>query len=501
MTNATCVLLYTPLILATTILLIATIGKDRSQYFVRRCITLYATMLGWQICEALFFVAPTPEAMRYIFDIKLVFVAFMPVVTFFVYISFYRLQRLLPKWLPVLLYALPVITALLAVLSPLHSLLSARFVVLAQSPTVAYISVRGAWYYVLFGYSFLLVVSMLVLVYIHYKNLPQSYREGSQIMSLALMFSLVGMVVETFRLTGIPLDSNLIGASLGGILFYIATLVNNRMDYLHIKRREVFEYLDEPVFILSDRDMVVDANPPARRLLSLLGVSMKHTLAYGALLDALDNEHKIRRMPTELEHTEDLYVLGAGFPLVYRVRRQVIAPAAALPTGMLVLFQDITNNALFMERLREMAGVDQLTGLPNRFGYQQALRELDVPEKLPLSILMGDLDGLKIINDTHGHHAGDHLLKMAAKTMLTCCPAGGIVARIGGDEFAILMPGYSREAARDVAESIQACIAAQQSEEAYPLRIALGVATKEDAAENINALIARADRDMYDNKR
>jgi diguanylate cyclase (GGDEF)-like protein len=147
--------------------------------------------------------------------------------------------------------------------------------------------------------------------------------------------------------------------------------------------------------------------------------------------------------------------------------------------------------ALLVE-LQATATHDQLTGLPNRRAWDDRLgRELQhaASSQQPLSALAIDLDGLKRINDTHGHLQGDRLLQRCAHAWNGALRQGDYLARLGGDEFLVLLPGSEPEVAEQVARRILGAVPFNQT-------CSIGLATW-DGEEAAYELIHRADRGMY----
>ncbi|NLY39456.1 MAG: diguanylate cyclase, partial [Firmicutes bacterium] len=105
--------------------------------------------------------------------------------------------------------------------------------------------------------------------------------------------------------------------------------------------------------------------------------------------------------------------------------------------GAVVTFMDITERKKVEEEIRYISYHDSLTGLYNRAFFIEELKRLDTERNLPLAIIMGDMNGLKLTNDIFGHAAGDMLLQKGAAILKKVCRADDIIARIGGDEFVI----------------------------------------------------------------
>lgn len=149
--------------------------------------------------------------------------------------------------------------------------------------------------------------------------------------------------------------------------------------------------------------------------------------------------------------------------------------------------------------IRYMSFHDSLTGLYNRAFFEQELQRLNTKRQLPLSIIMVDINGLKLVNDAYGHLEGDSLLKSAAQVLKRICREEDILARWGGDEFVLLLPRTSKSAAHTICSRIMA----ETSEvllKTVPLSMAVGVGTKERMEEEISDILALAEQRMYRNK-
>jgi diguanylate cyclase (GGDEF)-like protein len=152
------------------------------------------------------------------------------------------------------------------------------------------------------------------------------------------------------------------------------------------------------------------------------------------------------------------------------------------------------------ERFRSMRAVDRaltdsLTKLPNRLAFELALaKEYKRADRYdrPLSMLLLDLDGFKQINDTHGHAAGDDVLRKAAVAIASRIRPDDLAARLGGDEFVVLCPETSADSAQELARALEAALAAAS------IRSSIGVAERELEDDGVpEYLVARADASMY----
>jgi len=161
---------------------------------------------------------------------------------------------------------------------------------------------------------------------------------------------------------------------------------------------------------------------------------------------------------------------------------------------------DITESRKMEEELRYLNFHDKLTGVYNRNFLEKEIERLDTATQLPVSVIMVDVNGLKLVNDTYGHERGDELLRSAAQVLKTSCREQDIiVARFGGDEFVMLLPETSREEVQEVCQKIRRKTKGVFVEE-VPLSLALGFATKESKEESLTEVLRRAEDEMYRQK-
>ncbi len=170
---------------------------------------------------------------------------------------------------------------------------------------------------------------------------------------------------------------------------------------------------------------------------------------------------------------------------------------------LLKIFTDIITNAfskhLDNERIRELTYKDSLTGLYNRRFFEEEMKRLDTKRQLPISIIITDINGLKIINDSLGHKKGDQLLQKAAGILDEITRREDILARQGGDEFAILLPNTDKESAEKIIRRVKQKLKQTNNNELL-VSMALGVASKTDADQNMEEILKTADNNMYQNK-
>jgi diguanylate cyclase (GGDEF)-like protein/PAS domain S-box-containing protein len=274
--------------------------------------------------------------------------------------------------------------------------------------------------------------------------------------------------------------------------------------------RAIVEIAPLPLMLIRAADRVVlYLNPRAAEMLELSAASATGRPLPDLFVDSTDRDaldYLMRRNGTIREFEVEMKRSGgAAFWGLLSVSSVSYGDEPVLLMGI----SDITRRRKLEDDLRLRATVDGLTGIANRNHFIDT-GDLEVHRARrygrPLSVVLIDLDHFKQINDTHGHGVGDAVIKSVVRACLGSLRTIDRMGRLGGEEFAALLPETTREGAAIVAERLRAAIAAMAIEldGGAPLMTtaSIGVATIADSdATRVDALIARADRALYAAKR
>jgi diguanylate cyclase (GGDEF)-like protein/PAS domain S-box-containing protein len=303
----------------------------------------------------------------------------------------------------------------------------------------------------------------------------------------------------------VSLSASLAGHIISGMLLDITEQrdASVRLQESEERFRNLFERMADAVFITDYEGRILQANQAAGKQTGygqdeLLRLNIVQDLSAAALPmrmeahnatlhrgDTVRFEEQKRRKDGEVYWTE-----CALSPVEVRGERLILS-----------INRDITARKRAEEQLQYLSTHDPLTGAYNRRYFNEEMARLARSRRFPVSILVADVNGLKKANDEEGHAAGDQVLRCTCDVMQSAVRDEDILARIGGDEFAVLLPTTDEQAAHGVLARIQAEIVAHNRKPSphRPVSVALGAATAEPS-ESLEHAMHLADARMYENK-
>jgi len=167
--------------------------------------------------------------------------------------------------------------------------------------------------------------------------------------------------------------------------------------------------------------------------------------------------------------------------------------------GAVIVFRDVSDAVRHRSEIEYLSYHDHLTGVFNRRAFSREMERFDQQSYLPLSIIVADVNGLKLANDAFGHAVGDQLLIRIAQILKSAIGERGIIARLGGDEFACLLPNTALAEASGLVAEIEKMVK-EEIVHSIQLSVSLGVGVKEKASQNMTDVFNAAEERMYSQK-
>lgn len=232
-------------------------------------------------------------------------------------------------------------------------------------------------------------------------------------------------------------------------------------------------------------------------------------LPFGTVFHII-NEHTGQRCPDPIKRTIEMgkiNELDECTLLINKNGKQIPIEDSAAPildkmgniTGAVIVFRDYTDKKQRQDEISYLSYHDQLTGLHNRHFFEKELKRLDCEKTLPLSLVMLDVNGLKLTNDAFGHQMGDKLLQSIAVNIRKVCRESDAICRIGGDEFILLLPNTTYDETELIVKRIYREIEKSELENIV-ISLSIGWETKTQIEQDIMEVYAKAEDSMYRKK-
>jgi len=267
-----------------------------------------------------------------------------------------------------------------------------------------------------------------------------------------------------------------------------------RLQQSELRNRIIMEAFPDSILHVNAEGIVMDFKPAQNSSVSFAvgknaGESLPADVSVGffSCLDAARKEGNPQRID---------FAFKNGAEVSYHVFTFV----KSADTELMIFIRDITKRKTYEEMLEHVSTHDALTGLYNRAYYEAELDRLATGRRYPVSIIIIDLDGLKVTNDTHGHAAGDKMICKAADILKKSFRSEDLVARTGGDEFTVLLAETGVNGTEVSMERIQLSLEeANSHDDGCEVKMSMGFAIAE-TKEKLLAAVKMADMRMYENK-
>jgi len=402
-----------------------------------------------------------------------------------------------------LLFVIPAITFVTHYTNPRNLFYTAPMTLVHRGPFWVLNVERGPFSMLDNAY---LMVSFLAGAWIYLRGLRHSsslFRRQALIMVLSSLLPFLGYFVYLGGLSPWGLDITPITLGVTCALLYYGIFHCGIFDLSPMARNLIFNSMRDAVLILDPQDRLLDFNPAAK---SLLPVLSKKNLGM-AVAPMLNEMPALAKAVANAQDREEICLNdldGRCYEVETLPLFSVPANPASRRVGRAVILADVSAHVRLREELRSRAETDPLTGAANRRRFHQAL-EVECMRfsrnKLPVSVMMIDLDEFKEVNDRYGHPVGDTVLRTVAQLLLLSLRKTDLLARFGGEEFAVLLPETSLAGALLIAERVRETIDQKPilAEGCLlEVSISIGVASHLEESEALpEALLKKADLALY----
>ena len=460
------------------------------------CVTI------WSLGSLFEMLSQTEQAMLFWRNFEQIGVFLIPVACLYFAIDYAGYDRF-RKYIP-LFAIIPVISILLIFTDSYTHLMRTSYTVSYNPLFGNALSVKQTLLgTILVSYNYFLVLISLLTLLIFSRKVSRSQRKQVLLVIFATALVFILAFIKTLFFEGTAFNLPVVTMYLPGGLILFYNLFRNKFFQLSpVAREKVFDVIEIGIIVTQNKGVVVDINPFARQIMhSCLnfepaspGMDICETFQVYPEWVSLLEQNAYGTLEIQVQGTDDCFVEIRVYPLQSNSGRSI---------GAVSLLRDVTQLRKQEFTLRTRAETDFLTSLMNRDRFLREFHSLmndNNVAKMPVSVLMMDLDKFKSINDAYGHDAGDRVLVAIADVLRAALRQGDAIARIGGDEFAAILPNVGKHDAAVIAERIIQTagerLVAVDAQTSVPLKLSIGICDNSETS-SADEMLKRADQAMY----
>ncbi len=405
------------------------------------------------------------------------------------------------KWLLVALYLIPFCTFILRFSNESHFLYFAEVRFMQEDGRLLMIKQPGIWMYVQLVHSLsMILITLLLYIRDFLKN--KDHTTGKIYLMLVASFcAIAGLFGNILRPFPFQIDYTVL---LLPITCFMVILSSVKYDFLETKamaRVKAFESSRDAILLISRQNRIIDFNDSAKFFFAKLKVTMmegkveKILAGHQELIERI-NSMEISMIRNPIESDEKYY----------EIRTERILNKNGFTTGRIKIIRDVTENYKLNETLKKQAMSDYLSGLANRRFFIQKGRDIILnrgDQRDNIYLIMMDLDHFKEVNDQYGHQMGDEVIQKFASILKNKFQENTLIARLGGEEFAMLLWDYTDEEIEVSAKQLLFDIANneyQYKEKIFHVTSSMGIAKITNSEQSLDNLIRIADKALYKSK-
>ncbi len=409
---------------------------------------------------------------------------------FFIYFIGYK------KWLSkrniILVSIVPFTMMLFIFTNKYHHLFFKNISLITYKSSLVLSADGGVLFWLDLAYSILLITFAAGLIIQTLVKSYHIYKWQIPVILTINMIILSVVLIDKFTINIFPYLDKTPLVFVVGMTVLILTLSKSKISEIVPTAREfVLDSMEDGILVLDNNSNLLDLNLFMKKLMNpysknYLGKPLKEFLP--GLCSIIENPN----------NGKELKISHKKISKIFDVKISDLLNSREVRIGKVIVLRDITIRKNNEDRIKYLSFHDYLTNLYNRAFFDEELRRLDVKRRLPMSVVLVDIDGLRIINDSFGKEFGDKVLINLAKILKESFRSEDIIARLGGDTFGAILPSTSMKATLKIVKRIkEAC---KKSRSKINFTISMGFSTKKNESQNINEILKEADSNMNKHK-